>query len=104
MGYIYQYSCSNCEKIGGSVYYGIGMMYPETNEDFRLFGCFDCGEVFGININKKFNRCPKCKKKSKELEFFETDEWGFNEDEIKEVKCPNCMEGNIQLHNVGMWD
>ena len=104
MGHIYHYSCSNCDKIDGSVFYGIGMMFPITNTDTRLFGCDDCGEVFSRNINLKFNRCPKCRKKPKELEFFETDEIGITSPKNTKISCPNCKVGEIKLEGAGCWD
>ena len=104
MGMIYEFSCNNCSEIRGTTYYGVGMMFPETNEDFRLFNCYDCGEVFERNINKKFNRCPKCKKKPMELIFLEKDEYGYNEKIKSDLNCPNCNKGNLIIENVGCWD
>lgn len=104
MGYILRYTCSNCKRIDGLIYYGVGMRSLERNEDYRLFGCNYCGDVFSRNINKNFNRCPNCKRKAKELVFFNTIEHFFDDIPLKRVQCPNCANGNIQLHNLGMWD
>jgi len=104
MGYIYQFNCTKCTKVEGEVFYGIGMKYPENSIDTRLHGCNDCGEVFPRNINKRFNRCPKCKKKSFELKFHKVDEIGFWKELKTPVNCPNCKEGIIQLEVIGNWD
>ena len=104
MGYIYNYSCSNCDKIKGEVTYGFGMLYPENNIDTRLFGCDDCGKVFSGNINEMFMPCPKCKQDSYELEINDIDERDYGEKIKTTVKCPNCKEGTIQLKSVGLWD
>ena len=104
MGMIYQYSCSSCSHILGTIYYGIGMMYPISKVDNRLFGCYDCGEVFERNINKKFNRCPNCKKKPKELVFHEKDELGLTERIESDINCPNCKTGNLTFEDRGCWD
>ena len=105
MGYIYNYTCSNCNKIKGQVYYGVGMSYPQTIEDIRLFGCDQCGKVFSGNINDILIQCPKCKNVASELEFFETDafDWILGE-RLEDPLCPNCKEGTISLEEVGLWD
>ena len=104
MGYIYKYTCSNCDKIKGEVAYGFGMLYPENNIDNRIFGCNDCGEVFSGNINEMFIPCPKCKQDSYELELNGIDEKRFGESINSAVMCPNCKEGTIQLKSIGLWD
>ena len=105
MGSIYKYTCTNCRKIKGEVLYGVGMSYPTTMEDTRLFGCDSCGKVFSGNINDIFILCPKCKEAAYELEFFERDEDGWGEgDRLEDPLCPNCKRGRIQLEHTGMWD
>ena len=104
MGYIYKYTCSNCDKLKGKVAYGYGMLYSENNIDTRLFGCDECGEVFTANINEIVIPCPKCKQDSYELELNEIDEKGFGETVNSISKCPSCKEGTIQLKAVGLWD
>ena len=103
MGMIYQYSCSSCPDILGTIYYGIGMMYPISKVDNRLFGCYDCGEVFGRNINKKFNRCPNCKKKPKELVFHEKDEFGFTERIESEINFTVKNTFCLALFPIARW-
>lgn len=80
------------------------MMYPQNNIDNRLFACYDCGEVFPRNKNQNFQRCPKCKRKSSQLKFFESDEFGFEKKIGTPIKCPNCNEGEIILDGCGNWD
>lgn len=106
MGDIYQYYCSNCKKIKGRVFYGVGMSYPTTNMNTRLFGCDQCGKVFSGNINDFIIHCPKCKNVAYKLEFFEetVDGWGQGERIEDPVKCPKCKTGTIQLEMVGHWD
>ena len=104
MGYIYKYSCSNCDKIKGEVAYGFGMLYSENKVDTRLFGCHDCGEVFSGNINEEVIPCPKCMQNANELELDGIDEKGFGEVVNSISKCPNCKGRTIQLKAVGLWD
>ena len=80
------------------------MLYPENNIDTRLFGCNDCGEVFSGNINDRDIRCPNCKQNAHELELDGIDEKGFGDTVNSISKCPNCMEGTIQLKPYMFWD
>ena len=104
MGIIYQYSCNSCPDIWGTINYGIGMMYPISKIDNRLFGCYDCGKVFDRNINKKFNRCPDCRKKPTELVFHKEDELGISEEVKSKISCPNCKTGKLKIEDGGCWD
>ena len=104
MGYIYKYNCTNCKEVKGEVAYGIGMLYPETNIDTRLFCCDDCGDVLSENINKAEIICTKCKQNAYELKLDEIHEKELGEIFYSKSKCPNCTEGRIQLVSVGLWD
>lgn len=97
MGSINHYLCNYCDDVDLLVFHGIGMMYPINNIDRRVFGCYDCGIVFDVNINKDPLCCPKCKKEAQDLNF-------HNENESTSVQCPSCKKGQLILENRGNWD
>ena len=97
MGSINHYLCNHCDDVDLVVFHGIGMMYPINNIDRRVFGCYDCGIVFDVNINKDPLCCPKCKKEAQDLNF-------HNENESTSVQCPSCKKGQLILENRGNWD
>ena len=97
MGSIIHYLCNHCDDVDLVVFHGIGMMYPINNIDRRVFGCYDCGIVYDININKDSLCCPKCKKEAQELNF-------YNENESISVQCPSCKTGQLIVENRGNWD
>ena len=104
MGQIIRYSCKHCFDIFGTVYYGIGMMFFENNNEYRLFGCYECGKVFERNINVKFNRCPKCRKKPIELKvYLEDDNTGLNSMNSN-IICPKCKKNKLLIQGAGTWD
>lgn len=97
MGSINHYLCNHCDDVDLLIFHGIGMMYPIDNIDIRVFGCYDCGIVYDININKDPLCCPKCKKEAQELNF-------YNENESTSVQCPSCKTGQLIVENRGNWD
>lgn len=127
MGEILNYSCTNCSKIKGKVFYGSGRPWSlppflkeldsSRPDDYRLFGCEACGIVFDENINQKKILCPQCKKETPELILYpdenddiedselETEEkFEAKYEEITEAKCPNCKVGNLKIRWDGLWD
>jgi len=104
MGTFYHLSCSNCTEFNKTISYGIGMMYPVTQTDYRLFTCKICGDLFERDINKKFNRCPKCMKKATEIKVIDDeDDDSFPHFETT-IKCPCCKIGEVELSFSEIWD
>ena len=105
MGTFYHLRCSKCNEFDKTVSYGIGMMYPVNQADYRLFTCKQCGDLFERNINKKFNRCPKCKMKAIEIEVIDNEDDDDMLPHLEEtVKCLYCKTGDIMISYAGIWD
>lgn len=81
--------------------------------------CFNCKDVFELNIFNKRHRCPKCRRKSTPFGEITTTpspnplvfEWGINfedsstyELEDKKYRCPVCNEEELTFQVVGCWD
>ena len=104
MGTFYRLSCSNCTEFDKTISYGIGMMYPITQADYKLFTCKDCGGLFERGINKKYNRCPKCMKKANEIKVIDDENDNAFPQLETTLKCPYCKTGDIELSFSGIWD
>lgn len=81
--------------------------------------CFNCKDVFGLNIFNKQHLCPKCRTKgtpygeissnpSPNLLVFE---WEIDfensstyELEDKKYTCPVCMDMELTFEETGCWD
>jgi Zn finger protein HypA/HybF involved in hydrogenase expression len=81
--------------------------------------CFNCKDVFELNIFSKKHLCPKCRRKSSPFGEITTTpspnplvfEWGINfedsstyELEDKKYTCPVCMEEELTFEVSGCWD
>lgn len=104
MGLIYRYECSDCERVKGDVYYGVGKYFKDDNIETRLFGCTSCGEVFSGNINDPSIVCPECGMKPKELKLIDLQEPDSRVRISMVSKCPNCKKGIIRFVLIGFWD
>jgi DNA-directed RNA polymerase subunit RPC12/RpoP len=104
MGTFYHLSCSNCSEFDKTVSLGIGMMYQINQADYRLFSCKKCGDLFERNINKKYNRCPKCKIKAIEIKVIDNEDDDTFPCLETTVKCLYCKTGDIVLSFAGIWD
>jgi hypothetical protein len=81
--------------------------------------CFNCKDVFGLNIFNKKHRCPKCRRKSTPCGEISTNpspnpllfEWGIDietsttyELEDKKYTCPVCEQEELSFEVIGFYD
>ncbi len=81
--------------------------------------CFNCKNVFGLNIFNKKHLCPTCRRKCNPYGEITTDpsqnflvfEWGIDfetsstyELEDKKYTCPVCMDMELTFEETGFWD
>ena len=81
--------------------------------------CFNCKDVFGLNIFNKKHRCPKCRRKSTPYGEISTNpspnpllfEWGIDietsttyELEDKKYTCPVCEQEELSFEVIGFYD
>ena len=113
MGVICNYRCSNCSRVKGSAFLGVGMQSYMDKTRNGLYGCQTCGILFEGQysflsepplIGQISNPCPKCGGESYELELKASGSAEPGEEMLTEDKCPHCKTGNIILKIDGFWD
>ena len=92
--------------------------------DFKTFcivplPCFNCKDVFGLNIFNKKHLCPKCRTKSTPYGEISTNpytnplvfDWGIDfetsstyELEDKMYTCPVCKQEELSFEVIGFYD
>ena len=117
MGVILQGQCE-CGFETENLFIGGGML-DFTSKCYIPAVCLNCNIFLVKNYNKKFSKCPKCRKKvvfyndpqlqNKPKHGSPLFEWNISEDDPfilldTEYYCPKCKKKQMRFIDMGCWD
>jgi hypothetical protein len=102
---------------------GSGFFLPTPDENgivhekvIEPAACFECGELYGMNICSKTSRCPNCRKR---VIFYKTNRFfsdakpedmddnivPYIEGQNEPIRylCPRCGQKKLVFHSMGRW-